>query len=211
MKYFVATLITKGNKEEISFYAKNSLDADRYIKQNYNSLIIKIVQKREPYLKDINTITRNIIRTIYIKKIKLEYLIATIRELGVMCNAEMPIHTSLLEIANSSDNKLIKEVFQSLANDINSGLSLSNAMQKFRCELGDLSISMVILGEKSGALDKALYSLADMLEQNHLNYNKFKKALSYPKNVLLSILLAFSILITYVIPQFKKIFQQERG
>ena len=42
-------------------------------------------------------------------------------------------------------------------------------------ELGNITIAMVLLGEKTGNLDEALYSLASMLEDIRSNIVKFKK------------------------------------
>ena len=67
---------------------------------------------------------------------------------------------------------------------------------------------MVMLGERTGQLDEALYSLANMLEEIRANIIKFKKAMAYPRNVMIAMAIAFTILISYVVPQFKKIFEE---
>jgi general secretion pathway protein F len=125
-----------------------------------------------------------------------------------MTNAGISIHDSLNEIGNSTDDQALKYVFNKLADDINSGHALSTSMENFRFELGNLSIAMVQLGEKTGNLDEALYSLANMLEEIRSNVTKFKKAMAYPRNVMIAMAIAFTILISYVVPQFKDIFDQ---
>jgi len=81
-------------------------------------------------------------------------------------------------------------------------------MENFRFEVGNLTIAMVQLGEKTGNLDDALYSLADMLEEIRANIVKFKKAMAYPRNVMIAMAIAFTILISYVVPEFKAIFEK---
>jgi general secretion pathway protein F len=81
-------------------------------------------------------------------------------------------------------------------------------MENFRFEVGNLTIAMVQLGEKTGNLDEALYSLADMLEEIRANYVKFKKAMAYPRNVMIAMAIAFVILISYVVPNFKTMFEK---
>lgn len=125
-----------------------------------------------------------------------------------MTNAGISIHDSLSEIADSTDDQALKHVFKKLADDINSGLSLSNSMENFRFELGNLTIAMVQLGEKTGNLDEALYALANMLEEIRANFIKFKKAMAYPRNVMIAMAIAFTILISFVVPKFKSIFEQ---
>jgi general secretion pathway protein F len=81
-------------------------------------------------------------------------------------------------------------------------------MENFRYELGNLTIAMVKLGEKTGNLDDSLNSLADMLEEIRANVVKFKKAMAYPRNVMVAMAIAFTVLISYVVPQFKSIFEE---
>jgi len=142
------------------------------------------------------------------KKIRPDSLIAAIRQLAVMTNAGISIFDSLNEIGTATEDVALKTVFLKLADDINSGHSLSSSMENFRFELGNLTIAMVNLGEKTGNLDEALYALADMLEEIRANIIKFKKAMAYPRNVMIAMAVAFTILISYVVPEFKSIFEQ---
>jgi general secretion pathway protein F len=208
MNYFKITVLRKGKKEFISIYAKDKRDALSIVKNSYDGIIIKIEISQEDIDKKLKRLKDKLLYEFNQKKIKQDSLIASIRQLAVMSNASISIYDALEEISNSSDDKTLKYIFKKLSDDINSGSSLSSSMQNFRYEIGDLSITMVQLGEKTGKLDEALYSLADMLEEIRANIIKFKKAISYPRNVLVTMAIAFSILISFVIPQFKSIFDQ---
>lgn len=207
MKYFVATILTKGKREEIPLYAKNRKEANDYAKLKHSGLIIKVVEAKEPLEEQLKRLKTNFFQNIKKRKIKPDALIASIRQLAVMTNAGISIHDSLSEISASTDDKALKYVFGKLADDINAGHALSKSMENFRFELGNLTIAMVQLGEKTGNLDEALYALADMLEEIRANIIKFKKAMAYPRNVMIAMAIAFSILISYVVPQFKDIFE----
>ena len=208
MKYFVATILTKGKREEISLYAKDKKEANDYAKLKHSGIIIKVMEGKEPLEIQFKRLKANFLQNIKKRKIKQDALIAAIRQLAVMTNAGISIHDSLGEIASSTDDEALKYVFSKLSDDINSGHSLSASMENFRFELGNLTIAMVELGEKTGNLDEALYSLADMLEEIRSNVTKFKKAMAYPRNVMIAMAIAFTILISYVVPQFKDIFEQ---
>lgn len=207
MKYFVATILTKGKREEIPLYAKNRKEANDYAKLKHSGLIIKVVEAKEPLEEQLKRLKTNFFQNIKKRKIKPDALISSIRQLAVMTNAGISIHDSLSEISASTDDKALKYVFGKLADDINAGHALSKSMENFRFELGNLTIAMVQLGEKTGNLDEALYALADMLEEIRANIIKFKKAMAYPRNVMIAMAIAFSILISYVVPQFKDIFE----
>jgi len=208
MKYFVATILTKGKRLEIPFYAKDRKEANDNVKLKYSGIIIKVVEKDEPLEEKFKRFRENFAQNIKKRKIKPDALIAAIRQLAVMTNASISIHDSLSEIASSSEDGSLKYVFAKLADEINSGHSLSSSMKNFHFELGSLTIAMVHLGEKTGNLDEALYSLANMLEEIRANYTKFKKAMAYPRNVMIAMAIAFTILISYVVPKFKDIFEQ---
>ena len=208
MKYFVATVLTKGKKEEFGLYAEDKKEANKFAKLKYTGIIIKVVEGQEPLEAQLKRFKANLLSNIKKKKIKPDSLIAAIRQLAVMTNAGISIHDSLHEIANATNDETLHTVFSKIADDINSGHSLSSAMENFRFELGNLTIAMVQLGEKKGNLDEALYSLADMLEEIRANVIKFKKAMAYPRNVMIAMAIAFTILISYVVPQFKAIFEE---
>ena len=177
MKYFVATVLIKGRKQKLGLYAKNRKEANQIAKLKFNGIIIKVEEATEPLEVQFENFKKNIIQTISRKRIKPDALVAAIRQLAVMTNAGISIHDSLQEISNSAQDDTLKTVFSKLANDINSGQSLSSSMENFRYEVGNLTIAMVKLGEKTGNLDEALYSLADMLDEIRSNVVKFKKAM----------------------------------
>ena len=208
MKYYIATVLTKGKKEEFGFYAKDKKEATSIAKLKHTGIIIKVSEAKEPLEAQFKRFKDDLLKNVKKRKIKPDSLIASIRQLAVMTNAGISIHDSLREIADATDDAALKTVFTKLADDINSGHSLSASMENFRFEIGNLSIAMVQLGEKTGNLDEALYTLADMLEEIRANVIKFKKAMAYPRNVMIAMAVAFSVLLTYVVPQFKDIFEQ---
>lgn len=208
MKYFVATILSKGKKEQIGMYAENRKHANELTKLKHAGIIIKITEETEPLEAQFKRFKTTLLSGVKKRKIKPDSLIAAIRQLAVMTNAGISIYDSLSEIARSTQEESLKLVFGKLAEDINSGHSLSKSMENFRFELGNLAIAMVQLGEKTGNLDDALYSLADMLEEIRANVTKFKKAMAYPRNVMIAMAIAFTILISYVVPNFKVMFEK---
>ena len=208
MKYFIATIIIKGKKENIGLYAKDKKQATDLVKLKYSGVLLKVTQTTEPLHVQIKRLIQNLITEYKKRNIKQDTLIASIRQLAVLTNAGISIYDSLNEISKSTNEQNLKYIFNKLAEDINSGLSLSNAMENFRYELGNLTLAMIQLGEKTGNLDNALYSLADMLEEIRTNYIKFKKAMAYPRNVMITMAIAFGVLISFVVPNFKNMFEK---
>ncbi|WP_428737148.1 type II secretion system F family protein [Sulfurimonas sp.] len=208
MKYFQATVLKQGKKEQIGLYAEDKKEAMSYAKLKFSGIIIKVTEAEEPFEDKFKRLKSDFLKNYRKKKIKPDALIGAIRQLAVMTNAGISIHDSFTEIANATADQALETVFSRVADDINSGQSLSNSMQNFRFEVGNLTIAMIQLGEKTGNLDEALYALADMLEEIRSNVIKFKKAMAYPRNVMIAMAVAFTILISFVVPKFKTMFDK---
>ncbi|MDY0238610.1 MAG: type II secretion system F family protein, partial [Campylobacterales bacterium] len=105
-------------------------------------------------------------------------------------------------------DKRLKEIFAQADDDLNSGLSLTESLTNFKDDLGDVTIAMVELGENTGNMAESLEKLAEILEEVYENGQKFKKAIRYPITVVIAIAIAFTILMVYVVPKFKSIFDK---
>jgi general secretion pathway protein F len=208
MKYFTATVLVKGKKEEHGYYADNKKEALYLAKVKHAGIVIQVEESSAPLEDQFKRFKNEFLSNAKKKKIKPDAHIAAIRQLAVMTNAGISIHDSLKEIASATSDKNLEDIFMKMAEDINSGLSMSKSVENFRYQLGNLTLAMVELGEKTGNMAEALYALADMLEEIRRNVIKFKKAMAYPRNVMIAMAIAFTILISYVVPQFKKIFEE---
>jgi general secretion pathway protein F len=208
MKYFIVTVLSKGKKNEYGFYAEHKKEAQYLAKIKFTGMILKAVESSPPLEDQFKKFKDTFLSNIKRRKLKQDSLIAAIRQLAVMANAGISIHDSLHEITEATTDKTLQIVLGTMAEDINAGLSLSKSASKFTYELGTLSLAMIELGEKTGNMAEALHKLADMLEEIRRNIIKFKKAMAYPRNVMIAMAVAFTILISYVVPQFKAIFEQ---
>ncbi|MEJ2500817.1 MAG: type II secretion system F family protein [Campylobacterales bacterium] len=208
MKYYLATVLSKGKKVEHGFYADGKKEAMFIAKAKYSGIIVNVAEGTAPMEDQIKYFKERFISNVKKKKVKPDSLIAAIRQLAVMTNAGISVHDALNEIARASNDPVLEEIFSSVAEDINSGSSMSKSMENFRFQVGGLTLAMIDLGEQTGNMAESLYSLADMLEEIRRNVIKFKKAMAYPRNVMIAMAVAFTILISYVVPQFKKIFEE---
>lgn len=208
MKYFSVTVINRGRRESFGLHAEDKKEAHYIAKVKYPGIILKVIESTPPLDQQFKAFKENLTKNFKKKKIKQDALIAGIRQMAVMTNAGISIHDTLKEISDSTEDVRLKEVFGKIAEDINAGLSMSQSVDNFRYEMGNLTLAMIQLGEKTGNMAEALYDLADMLEEIRRNITKFKKAMAYPRNVMIAMLVAFTILISYVVPEFKKIFEQ---
>jgi general secretion pathway protein F/MSHA biogenesis protein MshG len=210
MNYYKVTLLTKGKKEEIVLKGSTKQDIIDILKDSnkYKGITIKIEPTNMPFEEKIKHL-KDIIESNFSKK-KLNYpaFISAIRQLAALTIAQISLKDGLDNIAKNSTDPLVAELFQKAAEGIDNGLSLSKTFEEYEVYVGNLATAMVKLGEETGSLGEALNSLADIYEDIENNRQKFKKAMRYPLITLAAMGAAFTILIMYVVPKFKEIFEQ---
>ena len=207
MKFYEIEYIKDGKRQKMSLKANSKNDFKN--RANIQGMIVKI---KETQVSSINNdfldLQEKFNKIFSSSKVKIPALVATIRQLSVMTNAGISIHDGIKETANATEDKRLKTIFQTLDEDLNQGASLTQSIENFQEELGDVTVAMVRLGESTGNMADALSKLASILQEVWDKQQKFKKAIRYPITVICSIILAFIVLMTSVVPQFREIFSQ---
>ncbi len=206
MKYFEVTYLFKGKKSTKVLSAQNRMDALSIAKIRLPGVIVKVAETSAPVEDQLKELQKQIVNTLIKPKIKIDSLISSIRQLGVMTNAGISIHDSVKEVTKTTEDKRLREIFENIDDALNSGQSLTEALSVYKHDVGDVTIAMVELGENTGNMSESLLKLAQILEEIRDNKKKFKSALRYPIIVIIAISIAFTILMVYVVPKFKEIF-----
>lgn len=139
-------------------------------------------------------------------KIDEKILAIYIRQLGVLLESGVSVLDAFCSVGQGCSHARLKQILNSISMDLHAGASLEKAVAEYKSELGSISIAMFALGQNSGRLAESLLLLSSMLEEIFINRLKFKKALRYPAIVLLSLIVAFNMLIAMVVPSFKSVF-----
>lgn len=208
MKYFNVDIINKGKKSTELLKAANKMAAVSMAKRQFKgAVVVRAVETAAPVDDQMGD---------FIEKIKKSFegnipendKIATIRQISVMTDAGIPINDTLEEIAINTENPKLKMIWQSVCDDINAGKSLSDSMNKYRQDFGNVVVAMTELGEKTGNISGAYRKLSEIMSDIQDNNKKFKKAIKGPRTTLIAMGIAFSILILAVVPKFKEIFEK---
>lgn len=199
---------SNGKTQKMQLRANSKLDTKNFAKRKNGGTITKIGQPKNVVTKQQIETAEGFGKIFGPPKVKMENLVASIRQLSVMTNAGISIHDSIKEVANATEDKRLKEIFSVINDDLNSGLSMSESVEKFRPDLGDVVVAMISLGEQTGNMAESLAKLAQMLHELWENKRKFKKAMRYPITVLTALAIAFTILMLYVVPKFREIFEE---
>ncbi len=165
-------------------------------------LIIRINEvkaKTSIFSKDLFTSKRG-------GRIKSDDIVVFSRQLATMVEAGVPLVQSLSILAEQAENATLQKTVVSLRDDVESGKSLSEALEKFKKTFSGLFISMVKAGESSGRLEEILDRLSTYIEKTNALQKKIKSALVYPAVVSSMALIITFGMMTWVIPQFAGIF-----
>ena len=128
------------------------------------------------------------------------------KRLAMMLQSGMPIVTSLEMLGDESHAKGAGRIAMSLADDVARGMSLANALSKFKTVVGEFSISIVKVGESSGTLPENLEYIATELKKKYDLQKQVVGALIYPCVIVMSTLGITTMLIVYIFPKIMPIF-----
>ena len=128
------------------------------------------------------------------------------RQLSVLQDAGLPILRSLRILESQSKPGPLKTSLLGVIDDIESGSTLSEAMSKQPKAFDNLYVNMVKAGEAGGALEVILQRLAEFKERAESLKRKVKGAMIYPCAVITVATLIVGFIMYYIIPKFKKIF-----
>ena len=208
MKYFNVTVMEKGKKRQELVKANNKMAAVNIAKQKFpTTMVMKAIETTAPLEDSISELFSGLKKS-FKSKIPLNDKISTIRQIAVMTDAGIPINDTLIEVGENTDNAQLKEIYQNINNDINSGQSIADSIEPYTEEFGHVAIAMTNLGERTGNISESYHKLADILENIRDNTAKFKKAIRTPLITLAAMGIAFTILIMVVVPKFKDIFSK---
>jgi len=208
MKYFEILYRQRRKKSKMLVSASTKLDAMKDFQSKEIGIIISVKEIPEPFSLKLQKIQDAFNSPIKNKRANIEMYVSILNQIAIMLDAGMPINLCLSEAIKSTDDVMLKAIFENIYADVEEGRGLSDSFRPYAKQLGNLSISMVDLGEQTGTLAESIAKLADILQNIHDNRVKLKKATRYPLMTMGAMAIAFTVVITFVVPQFASIFSQ---
>jgi type IV pilus assembly protein PilC len=141
------------------------------------------------------------------KKITAQEIAVFARQLATMMQSGIPMVQAFGIVAGGQKNIRMKNLLESIGADVAGGSSLSEALGKHPQYFDKLFQNLVYAGENAGVLDTVLDTLATYKENIETLKGKIKKALFYPAAVIAVAIIVSAILLIFVVPQFKSLFE----
>ena len=147
----------------------------------------------------------------FLEKATLDEVIMLSRQLASLTRAGVPIIAALRGLSETVKNNLIALNLAGVADNLEKGQELSNAVAKYPKLFSDLYVSMIRVGENTGRIDDAFSQMASYLNLERQTIRNLKQATRYPLFVFSAIAMFIVIINLFVIPSFKDVFDSIGG
>ena len=128
------------------------------------------------------------------------------RQLSTLQDAGLPVLRSLRILEKQMKPSVLKNSLIDVVEDVESGMTLSEAMARHPKCFDRLYVNMVRAGEAGGALEIILQRLAEFKEKAQSLKKKIIGAMVYPAVVIFVAVSILTFIMVMIIPKFKKIF-----
>ncbi|KAI5913576.1 type II secretion system F family protein [Thauera sp. 2A1] len=128
------------------------------------------------------------------------------RQLATMMKSGVPLLQAFDIGIKGSGNPALARLLNDIRSDVETGSSLSQAFAKHPVQFDRLFVNLVAAGEQAGILDNLLDRIATYKEKIIAIKGKIKSALFYPAAVVVVAALVVSVMMLFVIPEFKNVF-----
>ncbi len=142
-----------------------------------------------------------------LKKVSNKDLAIFTWQLYTMTNAGVPLTKALVTVSKQTKSQKLQKVILNVVDHINSGSSLSEALQKYPQVFTTFFVHMVEVGEVGGVLDHILMKIAEYYETQVERKTKIVSALSYPIVLLAGCTGVILFLILFLIPRLFRLFE----
>ncbi|MCX7770093.1 MAG: type II secretion system F family protein [Proteobacteria bacterium] len=193
MPYFNCKVVDKSGKVTFIKYFAESIEETRALAERDGYLLLSI--------EEVFTASGRR------KKLNIREFLTFNQELYVLIKSGQPVVRALeIILEKMTIKKGFPKVLSQIKNDVEQGLSLSEALEKFPDVFPMLYIANIKAGERGGNLAERLRDYQVYMKKVDQLRRKMVSSSVYPAIILCVIVLAVVFMFTYVIPNFSKIY-----
>ncbi len=141
------------------------------------------------------------------KRVKTASLAVFAKQMAGLIGAGLPLLRTLTILSEQTEDKVLRQALVAVQAQVAGGSSLSASMSAHPGIFPPLMVSMVRVGETGGFLGDALQSLARTYADEAELKNKITSATTYPLVVLVIAILGVIVMIAFIVPIFKGMFE----
>lgn len=146
--------------------------------------------------------------TIFKRKITNKDIVIMSRQISTLFEANISALKIFTLLAENTENESLVEVLNKISEDIQAGMTISNAMAKHPKVFSEFYVNMVKSGEESGKLISSFSYLADYLDRQYQLTSKTKNALVYPAFVIGVFIIVMILMFVVIVPKLAVIIEE---
>lgn len=194
-----------------SYHATTPEGAERtgFIDAQNVDLAVAALQRRNLIVLDIvSAEKRPFLNIKSLERVTLKEIVVLSRQLSTLFEAKVAVLSIFQLLGEESENYLLKQTLLAIAEDVQAGAQISQAMGKHPKVFSDFYVNMVRSGEESGKLPETFIYLADYLERQYELVSKARHALIYPAFVITAFFAVMILMLTWVIPRLSDLLKE---
>src|SRR6267378_4758747 len=142
------------------------------------------------------------------KKVGARDLILFTRQLETMLDSGLPLLSALESLHAQATHPRLKKAIDHVRSDVEQGSTLTEAIRRQPDCFPRLYSNLVYAGEEGGLLAQMLDRVGTLLEYEAETEQRIRSATFYPILIITELVLAFLVLIKYVLPRFASLFRK---
>ena len=144
----------------------------------------------------------------FLNRVRRKDFIIFTRQFSTLLEARLPLNSALKILSQQAANKTLQSAILEITEDIDAGLSFSQAMERCGEIFPDYYIEMIRAAEVTGNMNEVAGFLADYAEKEGILASKVSSALIYPAIVIVLFVVVAFILLTFVYPSLGSVFAE---
>ena len=155
-----------------------------------------VISGIEPEVKDVSLW----MHISFFDRITNSDIVMISRQITTLFEAQVSALRAFRLLAAEARTPKLATKLTEVANDIQSGSTISNALARQSDVFSQFYVNMVRAGEEAGKLDETFAFLADYLDRNYEITQKARNALIYPAFIMATFVVVMGLMMTLVIP-----------
>ena len=144
-----------------------------------------------------------------ISALSLKDKIDFISTLQILLTSGIPAVESLMFMEQEAAKKKIRDMSRILKTQIMSGSTFADTLARYPEVFGYIFIGLIKAGEEAGELEKTLGRIKDLLTKQENTKSKVIGTLMYPMFVIILACIITLVMLLFVFPAFKDMFEQQ--
>lgn len=156
-----------------------------------------------------STTSKSDITVKHIQNLSLQEKIDFTSTFQILAQSGIPVIESLIFIENDAAKIKIRSVSKEIRRQIMAGSTFADTIARYPKIFGQVYIGLVKAGEDSGELEKTLERLLELLKKEAAIRSRVVGTLMYPAFVILLAMFVVTIMLVFVFPAFKGMFDNQ--